>query len=1362
MHVHLGLGPGGRRHGEVREIETRDGWVRRSMHDGDSEDRSRRKLETSTAAPEMEDMDEEELEELLERTCEVVSAIDADGNGCVDQEELAAFFETMNAASGKDDGDDPGEEAAAVIEGMGDGEVIDLESLTDLLVETFAEDLDLLEEIEELLRVRKEEAETQAAEKLSQAWTARGDDSGGSSDSDDSDDSDDTNDESAGGAEDEDDEREDSAPGSPQSPQARASDEDVLMALHLVAESVATACDEKHEARDHELRNFFMSVRLMLKRRRRRLLREVQRKAAENKASVDELLATWSQDVARGQELLQALSEDEGEESDGEGEDNELVEEFVRKPARLPEARCVKFTSPDDIRATFLDFGKLETSWRLCLDAILTSAAAGADSHGATQLLIEAVEMVGKLPEGAEPLAAQTVEQLCHVMAAYLPVEVELSQYPQLLPVFARALRTIARQSAANAAIIGTQEMGQVVLSWLKHEITNDEVAKPLFELLSVLCAMSTLPILDLFLTESDGVNVCLRSLKPGRRVDCMTAALSLILVMATSKLDGGDDEETLEELVVEMILETDNGVELILAATNAVSDERFHAAACRVFTLLATEAGGEQGETPARRTFAADHSAAVVNVVLKQILPQATVVSAEPAGELLIALLVNTGTRKFTARALETKGLSLLRSILEDEKLRKVEIQCLFVSILAKMAIMNDIKAAIMRAGLIETVCSTLRNNSTDAACSIQCADALSAISKQQDEVKAFIAKNLSTLNPLELLTQALRYFAENEELAKSAATALWSIAYKNVALKASAGKSGAFILLCSAARMHRTKLHVLPHIFVALGNLCANHGPNQLEAGRSDIVATCLEFLTEHIESPTMVFAILNCLNSLISGELEGQDVNHAAFLAAGGQAVLDECAEHHSSTAKVMSLCAAIQESLEDGKTQAEAALKERQKKENLTVLEAQELAVCQPHSAWCRIDKRERTTAMRGPKELHVKHKKGRATTPQTVILYKHTIAFLEKVQGKNKKQVIDRYSIPLFSAVDLDKETPKVVTFTARTDAGLEMNVRMTCDGVGDAKEWLAAIRELMPVKSGFLECATASAFSTSTGKSGTKKLAKKLTLEPRFVSWQGGVLFTFNLSKDKSKSYKLQRAFPVADLNLEQVGLGQQIDGFVLHDSTDQGRGFYFTGDGGASIPAKMWIKEIQKQQQRQKIEVAETAEAKRARTRHALAKVKMMNALGREGRQRKLRLEAELAERRRREQEEDEMLDAKEAQEEAERLAVKEAQEAAAGLEADKASIARVRARADQAHLASDCEDLRQKLTQVDQQLAAAKAKSVDAEYLIVEEEELLAGKEAYLLQMVDQLKTELGGRPLPRHLELELAKFEREIAER
>jgi hypothetical protein len=1167
----------------------------------------------------MDDMEEDELEELLERTCEVVSAIDEDGNGCVDLEELASFFETMNAVSGAE-GDAPEEEAEAVIDGMGDGESIDLESLTDLLVETFAEDLDLLSEIEELLRVRQEEAEAQAADKLAQAWTKHrdDDDEGGGGDDDDDDDqeegggggggggsdgdgSDGDGSDGDGSESDRDDEGDvdaDDEAGSPQSAGSEPgadNDEDTLMALHGTAESVGTACNEEHEARDHELRSFFMTVRLVLKRRRRRLLREVQRRAAENKATVDEVLTACKQDVASGQELLEVLGDGDGE---GDGEDDEVAElvgDFVGKAARVPAARCVQFAAAADAHESFLGLGKLDVSWQLCLDAVVKSSATGADSYGAVSLLVAAVEMVGKLPDGAEPLAAETVEQLCHVMALFPPEMVDKSQHPRLLPAFAKALGTIARQSTENATLVGTQDMLEVALLWLNDEIMDDEIAASIFDLLSVLCAMPTLSVLDLFLTESDGVNVCLGSLEPGRRVECMTAALSLIWVMATSVQEG--EEETLEELVVEMVLEADCGVEQILAATSAVSDDQFHAAACRVIMLLAKEeALDDQGETPAKRTFAAEYTASVVNVVLTHVLPSATMVSVEPAGELLATLLDSPSSRKLTARTLESKGLSLLKSVLDDDAFVKVEIQRLYVAVLVKMAIMNDIKVAMMRAGLVDTVCATLRKNDGDVVCSINCADALCAISKQQDEVKSYIAKRLKSLNPLELLTQALRHFADNEDLAKSAATALWSIAYKNVKLKSSAGKCGAFILLCSAARMHRTKTDVLPHIFIALANLCANHGPNQLEAGRSEVMTICVEFLSEYMDSRSMVFAILNCLNSLISGDLEGQDANHAAFIDAGGKSVLEECMEHHESVEKINSLCATIQEALEDGEEGAQAALKKQQEAENLTALEAQELAASRPKSAWHRIDKHERTTAVRGPMELHVKHKKGRATTAQNVILYKHTIVFLENVKGKKKKQeVIDRYSLPLFSAVALDTEAPKVVTFSARTDAGVEMDVRMTCDGVADAKEWLAAIRELMPAKTGPVACTTASAFASFSGKGGAKAEKQKspqkerrgtLKLEPRFVAWQGGVFFVFNLSKDKDKFYKLQRALPVADLSLEEAGAGRVTDGFVLEDAKDQGRGFYFTGEGGATIPAKMWIKEIQKQRELLAIEV--------------------------------------------------------------------------------------------------------------------------------------------------------------------------------
>ena len=354
----------------------------------------------------------------------------------------------------------------------------------------------------------------------------------------------------------------------------------------------------------------------------------------------------------------------------------------------------------------------------------------------------------------------------------------------------------------------------------------------------------------------------------------------------------------------------------------------------------------------------------------------------------------------------------------------------------------------------------------------------------------------------------------------------------------------------------------------------------------------------------------------------------------MTAGGKEVLEECIEQHESREKVKNLAETIQESLEEGEEAAQEALKKQLTEQNLTALEAQELALCQPQSAWHRLDKHERTQPVRRTKtQLRVKHKKGRATTPQNVILYKHTIVFLEKTDPKKKKQeIVDQYSLPLMSTAAIEKD---VVTFSARTDAGVEMDVRITCDGVADAKEWLAAIKELLPAKTGTLECCTASIFESYKQRGSQAhvlqmdnkkaKASATLKLDPRFASWQAGVLFLYNLStakvpKSGSKFYKLQRAFPVADLSLEEVGAGRTTDGFVIEDSKDRGRGFYYTGEGGATIPAKMWIKEIQKQQEHLAAEAVESAAAKRARTRHALAKVKMMNTLGREGRERKAR----------------------------------------------------------------------------------------------------------------------------------------------
>ena len=50
----------------------------------------------------------------------------------------------------------------------------------------------------------------------------------------------------------------------------------------------------------------------------------------------------------------------------------------------------------------------------------------------------------------------------------------------------------------------------------------------------------------------------------------------------------------------------------------------------------------------------------------------------------------------------------------------------------------------------------------------------------------------------------------------------------------------------------------------------------------------------------------------NALISGDLDGQDANHAVFAKVEGQAVLDECSGIHDD-AKVTDLVEGIEESL-----------------------------------------------------------------------------------------------------------------------------------------------------------------------------------------------------------------------------------------------------------------------------------------------------------------------------------------------------------------------------------------------------------------------------------------------------------------
>eukprot|EP01050_Picozoa_sp_SAG11_P007571 SAG11_NODE_636_length_8034_cov_5.199118_16_plen_218_part_00 len=118
----------------------------------------------------LEAMDEDDLEVLYERTQSVVQAVDVDGDGSVDAKELTAFFEKLQSVSSDADADPPEEEAMTIIEGAGDGESVDLDELTEILMETFVEDMDVLDAIEELLEAEIEEKEDAVEAGLASAW----------------------------------------------------------------------------------------------------------------------------------------------------------------------------------------------------------------------------------------------------------------------------------------------------------------------------------------------------------------------------------------------------------------------------------------------------------------------------------------------------------------------------------------------------------------------------------------------------------------------------------------------------------------------------------------------------------------------------------------------------------------------------------------------------------------------------------------------------------------------------------------------------------------------------------------------------------------------------------------------------------------------------------------------------------------------------------------------------------------------------------------------------------------------------------------------------------------------------------------
>ena len=81
--------------------------------------------------------------------------------------------------------------------------------------------------------------------------------------------------------------------------------------------------------------------------------------------------------------------------------------------------------------------------------------------------------------------------------------------------------------------------------------------------------------------------------------------------------------------------------------------------------------------------------------------------------------------------------------------------------------------------------------------------------------------------------------------------------------------GQSGVFATIVELVAEHSQQFAILPHAFVAIGNLAANHAPNQAICGREDVVELCVRMLQrpDAGAQPQIVYTILSCLNAVVA---------------------------------------------------------------------------------------------------------------------------------------------------------------------------------------------------------------------------------------------------------------------------------------------------------------------------------------------------------------------------------------------------------------------------------------------------------------------------------------------------------------
>jgi hypothetical protein len=219
---------------------------------------------------------------------------------------------------------------------------------------------------------------------------------------------------------------------------------------------------------------------------------------------------------------------------------------------------------------------------------------------------------------------------------------------------------------------------------------------------------------------------------------------------------------------------------------------------------------------------------------------------------------------------------------------------------VIASIAVSPAVKTKLTEAKLLDCIIVAMNRFQDNVQLQEQSCRGITTISKGVESIKEYLAVRQDELGVVEAINFALTEFHAEEHLVEAGCSAVWSVAFKNVRMKNRAGEAGVFGTVMDLIREHVGNVDILPHAFVAIGNLSANHAPNQAICGQAGVVELCLEMIPLHARPEmvgnnthsTIVFTILSCLNAVMAEQSD----NIGKFVDTGGVAIVQQATSVH----------------------------------------------------------------------------------------------------------------------------------------------------------------------------------------------------------------------------------------------------------------------------------------------------------------------------------------------------------------------------------------------------------------------------------------------------------------------------------